>query len=505
MSPVDGQLLERYAAERSEAAFEALVERHGRMVLGVCERLLKDSHDAEDAFQATFLVLARGPAKLRRSDSVASWLHGVALRIGLNAKRQAAVRREHERRVAEMTETESETAWRDLGPVLDEELGRLPERLRAPVVLCYLQSKSTKEAAKELGWTHGALRGRLAKARDLLRGRLSRRGIVIGAALLASIISENASAAAVPPACIASTVQAATALSAGGALASAGLSSEAAALAEGALRGMFLAKVKAVAGVVVAGACLLVGATFVATELSSREEPVPTAAPEEPAAPVPPQVDRGEPAEPGQEALAAQEVAPGVRLPGPAIVPKGKRAGRAELKRRLAARRLAGEDLPEAVLQSLLAFRPGAAIEEVKRRTKGGQTVYKVDLEADGRDIEVELGADGTIRRTKEEIDVAEVPQAVADAVAQLYPRATVNEVEKRTRGDETTFEVELEIDGETFDVELTPDGEVIEDEKADGQDEDEHEDEVDDGDERGVMEEGDNVNPADGAGSEVF
>ena len=495
--PDDGQLLSQFATERSEAAFEELVQRHGRMVFGVCVRLLDDTHDAEDAFQATFLVLARGAAKLRKSDSVASWLYGVALRVGRNAKRLCAKRREHERRVAEMTRTESEAAWPDLGPLLDEELGRLPEKLRAPVVLCYLQNKSTAEAAEELGWTHGALRGRLAKARDLLRGRLSRRGIAVGAALLALLISENTSAAAVPPACIALTVQAATAVFVGGALASAGVSGKAALLAQEAIKGMFWAKIKMAASVVLVSASLLLGTALVARGLSSGEEPAPAAAQDTPVVEVA-ALHEAAP-HPMERSPTAQETDAKVEPPEPSGVPEAKRGGRAEVKLK---EQLAVGDLPEAVLQSLLAFRPGAVVGEVKRKTKGQRTVYEVDLEVEGKEVEVELGPDGTIRRTKEEIDVTEVPQAVADAVARLYPQVAVKEAEKETQGDRTVFEVVLEIDGEEFDVKLTPEGEVIEDEGADEQ---RNEQDADDGDEPTESTEGDDAKPPEGAGAEVF
>ncbi len=184
----DRMLLERFADRRdaddpaAEAAFAALVERHGPMVLRVCRAVLGDRHEAEDAFQATFLVLASRARSIRRGDSVGSWLHGVALRVANRARWRAARRRHHERRHAEMnaaTGADGAGAHRppdDVDRVLHEEIGRLPEKYRRPVVLCYLEGLTHDQAADQLGWPVGTVRRRLAGARDRLRGRLTRRG-----------------------------------------------------------------------------------------------------------------------------------------------------------------------------------------------------------------------------------------------------------------------------------------------------------------------------------------
>jgi RNA polymerase sigma factor (sigma-70 family) len=163
-TPTDGRLLERFVRNKDESAFQALLQRHGAMVLGVCRRVLGDVHDAEDAFQATFLVLVRKARSIGKADSVGSWLYGVAYRTALKARADAARRRIHERQGGEMSNSDplADVAWRDLRAVLDEELGRLPEKYKAPLVLCYLEGKTNEEAAQLLGWTKGTVSGRLA-------------------------------------------------------------------------------------------------------------------------------------------------------------------------------------------------------------------------------------------------------------------------------------------------------------------------------------------------------
>ena len=246
----DRELLERFVRHRDEAAFAALVRRHGPMVLAVCRRVLGDAHDAEDACQAAFLVLARRAASIRRKEAVGAWLHGVAYRVACNLKRQVA--RRHAREGAVLVEPVAdgpEPSWREVLAVLDEELGRLPERFRAPLLLCYLEGKTRDEAAQALGWSPGTLRGRLERGREMLRARLTRRGLTLSAALLVALLAQHAARAALPAALAGRIIEAGPPWAAG--RAAAGLiPPRAVALAKGVVHTMLLTRLKIAAAVV---------------------------------------------------------------------------------------------------------------------------------------------------------------------------------------------------------------------------------------------------------------
>jgi RNA polymerase sigma factor (sigma-70 family) len=232
--------------EGQEAPFEVLVQRHGPMVLGVCRRILGDGHDAEDAFQATFLLLARRAATIRNPAAVAAWLHAVACQVADRARKE----RERRNRVQVLTEadlgrTDPDPAveWAELRPVLDEELGRLPEKYRAPLILCYLEDRSNAEAAEQLGWPIGTVKGRLARARSLLQSRLARRGVALGAGLFVAGSLPGA-AEAVPPSLGALTTQHALEVAAG---TTTGLTPAVAALYTGGLYAMSFGRIKVLA------------------------------------------------------------------------------------------------------------------------------------------------------------------------------------------------------------------------------------------------------------------
>jgi RNA polymerase sigma factor (sigma-70 family) len=213
----DGQLLDRFAGrdgEPSELAFAALVERHGPMILRACRAILRDEPEAEDAFQATFLALVRRAGAIRVDDSLAPWLYRVACRAAVRARVTSGRRREAERGRPHRASTDPPDDHDDPGPILADELGRLPERHRLPVVLCDLEGRSYEEAARRLGCPVGTLKSRLARARSRLRDRLTRRGLAPAAAMLAAGSLRTAEAA-VPPTLAHSTTRAAAALAAG--------------------------------------------------------------------------------------------------------------------------------------------------------------------------------------------------------------------------------------------------------------------------------------------------
>jgi len=242
------QLLHRYVARRDEVAFAALVARHAPMVMGVCRRLLADPRDAEDAFQATFLVLVRKARALGPHDAIGHWLYGVAYRVALRARSEAARRRSRERVGVSAGDLESvadggeRAPDLDLRSVLDEELRRLSPAYRAAVVLCDLEGQTHAEAARQLGWPVGTVKGRLARARDLLRARLTRRGLTLTVAGLAARLAREAEASA-PSVWVDATVKAAMKVAAGKATAAA-VSAPVAVLVKGVLRAMILNQLK---------------------------------------------------------------------------------------------------------------------------------------------------------------------------------------------------------------------------------------------------------------------
>jgi RNA polymerase sigma factor (sigma-70 family) len=268
----DGLLLEQFLSRRDEDAFAGLVRRHGPLVLGVCRRVLRQDQDAEDAFQAAFLVLARKAGSIRKHESLGSWLYEVAYRIAVKARAGEAQRRAHERQAAEMprAETSLDGVRRELGSVLDEELQRLPQKYRRPLVLCYLQCKTHSQAARELGWPVGSMSRRLARARELLRERLARRGMVFTAGVLVAAMADHTAVAAVSPALMEQTARAALLFASGKAVTGAvpALTAE---LAKGALMSMSVRRFFGAALVLVAAAAL--GAVVYRTVVERPEAP----------------------------------------------------------------------------------------------------------------------------------------------------------------------------------------------------------------------------------------
>jgi RNA polymerase sigma factor (sigma-70 family) len=218
-SLTDRQLLERFATQRDEEAFAQLVQRHGPMVLGVCRRILRREQDAEDVFQATFLVLSRKAGSIRNGEALPNWLFGVSNRLAKRLKAAAARRQAHEVPLADWRTSDQSLAEdrADIGPVLHEEIDRLPDKYRIPFVLCYLNGKTNEEAAQQLRCPPGTVHSRLARARERLRKRLTRRGVALAGALFAATLSElsQQSLAAVSQSLTANTVQGALEFRAG--------------------------------------------------------------------------------------------------------------------------------------------------------------------------------------------------------------------------------------------------------------------------------------------------
>jgi RNA polymerase sigma factor (sigma-70 family) len=272
----DAQLLERFAARRDEGAFTALLERHGPMVFGVCGRLLRHEQDAEDAFQATFLVLARKAGSRGWRVSVGPWLYAVAQRVALKARTLSVRRRaRHTELVDDVAAAPAgEPPWHDLRPILDEEINRLPEKYRTPLVLCYLEGKTNEEAARQLGRPVGTVWYRLSRGRELLRGRLSRRGVGLSAVALDAMIAQNATAA-VPESLVALTRHASVA-AAGPARVMDILAAPVATLVKEVLHDMFVTKLKRAVAMVLVLCVAGLGAGAVASFAKSGGEPVST-------------------------------------------------------------------------------------------------------------------------------------------------------------------------------------------------------------------------------------
>jgi RNA polymerase sigma factor (sigma-70 family) len=256
----DGELLDHYVRRRDDAALAALVRRHGPMVWGVCCRVLGNHHDAEDAFQAAFLVLMRKAAGIVPREMVVNWLHGVAYQTARKARATMVTRKRRERQVAQMPEPAAAdaTAWQDLQPVLDEELSRLPDRYRAVLVLCDLQGNSRKQAARQLGVPEGTVAGWIARARVTLAKRLARRGIILSGGALAVLLTQNAASAKVPAGLLAATIRVVSLIAAGKG-AGGVLSSTVVALTKGVLNTMLLNNLKTALAVLVAVALVGLG------------------------------------------------------------------------------------------------------------------------------------------------------------------------------------------------------------------------------------------------------
>jgi RNA polymerase sigma factor (sigma-70 family) len=259
LGQADREALAAFIIHKDESAFALLVQRHGPMVLRVCQRVLHHTQDAEDAFQATFLVLARKAGAIGKTEALASWLHGVAFRIALRARRDAGRRRARERQAAATAGADpaEALAWRDVQVLLNAEIGRLPEHYRSAFVLCYLEGRSRAEAAADLGVEENTLSSRLARARERLRWRLARRGVDLTAVLTAVALASEAAATALPTGLISNTTRAALFYALRQPVT--GISNSALQLTNGTIQTMAIIKIKWAVGVLAVGGTLAVG------------------------------------------------------------------------------------------------------------------------------------------------------------------------------------------------------------------------------------------------------
>ncbi len=273
----DGELLGQFIERRDEAALAALVQRHGPMVWGVCRRLLSH-HDAEDAFQAAFLVLVRKASSVSPRGMVGNWLYGVSHQTALQARRSAVRRRARETTVNRMPdpETLSLDPWAEVQPLLDQELSRLPENYRAVVVLCDLEGRTRKEAARQLRVPEGTVAGRLARARTMLAKRLAQRGVTLAGGALAAVLAQHAASAVVPAAVVSNTIGAATLVAAGQVAMAGVISVEVATLTEGVLKAMLISKLKALVAIVLVLGFLTTAATVLTYPMAAAEGDKPT-------------------------------------------------------------------------------------------------------------------------------------------------------------------------------------------------------------------------------------
>jgi RNA polymerase sigma factor (sigma-70 family) len=327
----DGQLLEDYISRRDEAALAALVRRHGAMVWGVCQRVLRNYHDAEDAFQATFLVLVRKAASIASAELVANWLFGVAHQTALKARATAAKSGARERQVTQMPEPPASEPdlWNDVQLLLDHELSRLTDKYRVAIVLCDLEGKTRKEVARQLGVPEGTVGARLARGRALLAKRLARHGLAVSGGALGAMLAQNAAAACVPSSVVSITIQAALFFAARQAAATVMVSARVAALTQGVLKTMVSTKLRTALAVVLVVGLVGFGHTWV-TYYSAAGQPAKAAAnaaPDpKPAAAAPRTASAPAPAE-----LSLRDTDP-VKDPGPELKSGQKLEGEIDLK-----------------------------------------------------------------------------------------------------------------------------------------------------------------------------
>jgi RNA polymerase sigma factor (sigma-70 family) len=413
----DRRLLELFLDRREEAAFVALLKRHGPMVLQVCRRTQGNEQDAEDIFQATFLLLACKASSIRKRDSLASWLHGVAHRLTLDAMCLNHRRQARERRAAEMRKTSAVTdqAWQELQGTLDQALRQVPEKYRTPLVLCYLEGRTQEEAARRLGCPLGTVRSRLARGRDRLKTVLERQGVGLSSAALAGTLAQSDASATVPPLLLMATARAAWSYRAGKA-ATAVVSARAAALLERGVKAMLTVKLKVMTVVILATGALGLGAGAFGPSMLAGPSEVPAQAkpPETPYSNQ--QANTNAPAQPEKKTPpGAAQAAPGkeskqeITIRGRVLDSSGKPLAGAKLF-------VPRPSKPEPISEKDIAMDPVGVTDaegnfSVSTRPSGFDLFYLVAY-ADGFgvdwvDLRKRKGADGILFRLPKDLPIA--------------------------------------------------------------------------------------------------
>ncbi len=452
--PTDAELLARFVKDRDEQALEEIIQRHGRLMMGVCKRLLPNQHDAEDAFQATLIVLAQKAPSLVKCQSVAGWLHGVALRIGLKARTTFARRRKHEKEAAMAQAEDTKSVWQELSPHLDEELCRLPDKYRLPLVLCYMEGKTYAAAGQELKLTDGMLRARLTKGRELLKKRLSRLGMVVPVALLTSLLQEHALAASLPPAYVKASISAATMAAASPAAMPGGVSSEVAELARAGLDSLWWSSFKTAAATVLltagmTSACVAVMWPTRVAEKTSTAQPgfVVTGPLSSSPSPTP---------HPGTETGPLEHTLPKT----PRNLPARHRPGRAKQKPDDTAILESDVVVPDDLRAMLSRHYAGGRILELEQ--EHGQDLYEVEIRHRGMEVELTVSHDLEILAIEQEIAPNDLPDRILSLLDKEYTDALFAETEKRLKDGKTTYYIKLQQEEQRIQLSLSPNGKVL-------------------------------------------
>ncbi len=394
----DGELMAAYVARHDQAAFETLVRRHGPMVLGVCRRILRNDADAEDAFQATFLVLVRKANTIRTKTRVSNWLYGVAHNTALKAKSMNRQRQAKEREAGTLSKGQAgEEVWQQAQALLDEAMRGLPDKYRVAIVLCDLEGRTVKEAARQLACPQGTVATRLSRGRVLLAKRLSRHGLTLSAGTVAAVLSEGAASASVSASLVGSTITAATTVAAGHATTGM-ISAKVVTLLEGVLKAMLLTKIKIASAVLVMMGVFGVSVALLVLPLEAAQ---PTAQVNQGKADPPKKKER-----PGDQPKEAKKGQPKPALEIAVIVKAHLyEVDDAFYKKLSKVKRLSKEDLEKLERQIVGPPKPKQPEEETLFKLLGKQKLLLT-----GKEIKLDIGKEGALLSLNKAIDCLPSP-----------------------------------------------------------------------------------------------